>query len=207
MQQPEFPEGFQPLRPVLNLLSALRLPWWLTGGWAIDLAVGYVSRPHNGIDLYMVAGDAMALPAQLSGVAFELGDPPRPWGSGTPTLKPGDRLVIVAPELPLPTQFAFCEPDGADWVFTDEPAIRLPMAEAVTSRCGVPHLALAVILFLRAFSFRAQDQADFETALPLLTARERGWLEDAIERRASELPLPTQTRSHPWIEALRRGRP
>ena len=38
--------GFEPVHAVGSLLLALAAPWWITGGWAIDLAVGHVTRDH-----------------------------------------------------------------------------------------------------------------------------------------------------------------
>jgi Aminoglycoside-2''-adenylyltransferase len=49
-----------------SLLSGLTVPWWITGGWAIDLAVGHVTRDHSDVNVMMLERDEHALrgPAQ-----------------------------------------------------------------------------------------------------------------------------------------------
>ena len=43
--------GFEPVLAVGSLLSGLAAPWWITGGWAIDLAVGNVTRDHANVNV------------------------------------------------------------------------------------------------------------------------------------------------------------
>jgi Aminoglycoside-2''-adenylyltransferase len=38
-----------------------RVPWWITGGWAIDLAVAHVTRDHADVDVMMLERDEHAL--------------------------------------------------------------------------------------------------------------------------------------------------
>lgn len=196
------PNGFESLEPVVQLFSSLRVPWWLTGGWAIDLATGYVSRPHNGIDLYMLSEDASALARQMDGATFEAGNPPPVSSADGVGPRVHGRLFVASPTLSLRTQIAFGCREADDWVLPEDPAIRLPIAEAFTSTSAVPRLALQVILLLRAFSFRPQDQADFETALPLLDKRARAWLARAIEARSHAVTPDHRTDGHPWFAAL-----
>jgi hypothetical protein len=40
-----------PSTTVGSLLSGLAVPWWITGGWAIDLAVGHRTRDHADVNL------------------------------------------------------------------------------------------------------------------------------------------------------------
>jgi hypothetical protein len=172
--------------PLLGLFAPLRVPWWLTGGWAIDLAAGYLSRPHNGIDVFMAARDAPALSRELVGVSFDLVDASGgaiPWRPDLRQLEMSDRLFVASPTLPLRSQIAFGVCDGDGWVFPSDRAIRASLADATTERFAIPLLTPRIVLFNRAFSFRGQDQADFETAYPLLQTDDKAWLADAIRRR------------------------
>ena len=76
--------GFGPVHAVGSVLSGLTVPWWITGGWAIDLAAGHVTRDHADVDVMMLERDEPALRG-LAGVDIQLiadGQPPGPWPAG-----------------------------------------------------------------------------------------------------------------------------
>lgn len=37
-------------RQVLSLLDGFGKPWWVAGGWAVDLFIGRPTRPHKDIE-------------------------------------------------------------------------------------------------------------------------------------------------------------
>ena len=51
--------NWRPMRPyeVASQLSTLRTPWWVAGGWAMDLHLGAQSRPHDDIDIGVLRRD------------------------------------------------------------------------------------------------------------------------------------------------------
>jgi Aminoglycoside-2''-adenylyltransferase len=63
--------GFGPVHAVGSLLSGLAVPWWITGGWAIDLAVGHVTRDHADVNVMMLERDEHALRG-LTGIGIQL---------------------------------------------------------------------------------------------------------------------------------------
>jgi len=72
--------GFEPVHAVGSLLSGLTVPWWITGGWAIDQAAGHLTRDHTDVDVMMLERDEHALRG-LTGVNIQLiaaGQPPGP---------------------------------------------------------------------------------------------------------------------------------
>lgn len=40
-----------PLDEAVALLSVVRTPWWVAGGWAVDLYLGKVTRAHKDLDM------------------------------------------------------------------------------------------------------------------------------------------------------------
>jgi hypothetical protein len=52
------------------LLAALGTPWWIAGGWALDLFLGRVTRPHKDLDIGIFRRDAVKVLAALSGWEF-----------------------------------------------------------------------------------------------------------------------------------------
>jgi hypothetical protein len=70
------------LAEVTSLLSRLQCPWWIAGGYAIELAVGHPVREHGDIDVMMLRRDQLALQHILPGWQWWAADPPgtlRPW--------------------------------------------------------------------------------------------------------------------------------
>ena len=50
---------WQPWQPaeVVRLFSTLTVPWWIAGGWAIDLFLGEQTRHHDDIDVLILRRD------------------------------------------------------------------------------------------------------------------------------------------------------
>ena len=81
--------GFGPVLAVRSLLSDLTVPYWIAGGWAIDLAVGRVTRDHADVDIMLLERDEHALRTDLTEVDVQLtgrdGQPgPWPAAGGSP---------------------------------------------------------------------------------------------------------------------------
>ena len=64
--------GFGPVLAVRSLLSDLTVPYWIAGGWAIDLAVGRVTRDHADVDIMLLERDEHALRTDLTQVDIQL---------------------------------------------------------------------------------------------------------------------------------------
>lgn len=109
----DVPAGFEPVQAVRSLLSSLAVPWWVTGGWAIDLAVGQVTRPHEDVDVVLLERDEHAL-RRLPGVGLQLVVGPdhqeQPWTAGRRMLAGPDSVRLISSRLPLPTQVLFTQP-------------------------------------------------------------------------------------------------
>ena len=52
-------------REVATFFAALDVPWWIAGGWAIDLFVGRQTREHEDIDILILRRDQHAVRALL----------------------------------------------------------------------------------------------------------------------------------------------
>jgi Aminoglycoside-2''-adenylyltransferase len=190
--------GFEPVHAVATLLYGLTVPWWITGGWAIDLAVGHVTRDHTDVNVMMLERDEHALRG-LTGIDIQLiadGQPPGPWPVGsrlTAGPAPGlrrpftgpDRLILRGEDLPLPAEVIIASAVGAFWVYKHGAHILTrPLAEITRYQNGIPYLAPEVVLAIKARPETDNAQRDFEAALPVLTAEQRSWLKDAIERQS-----------------------
>jgi hypothetical protein len=213
--------GFEPVLAVGSLLSGLTVPWWVAGGWAIDLAVGHPTRDHTDVNVMILERDEHALRG-LAGVDFQLiadGQPPGPWppgrrltagpaagpkrgpkGNGLSRGAGPDCLIVRGADLPLPAEVILAGAVGAFWVYKKGARIYTrPLADITRYWHGIPFLAPEVVLLMKARPGldkpgKDTDQRDFEAALPMLNAEQRSWLKDSIEQQ-------------PWLKAAIEGRP
>jgi len=60
---------WQPWQPeeVAKFFSTLTVPWWIAGGWALDLFLGVQTREHEDIDILFLRRDQHEIRAQLQG--------------------------------------------------------------------------------------------------------------------------------------------
>lgn len=179
------------------MLSELRSPWWIAGGWALDLYLGRVTRTHKDLDIGIFRHDAENLRAALpdwdffeakNGVLSPLaaGDAPRAsvnslWCKRTN----GSQWEL---ELMLDRS------DGEVWVFRRDTRITYPLSTAIRRNPeGIAYLAPEIQLLYKARAMRPEDQADFEQVVPQLTQDAQTWLRESLLRIAPE---------HEWISKL-----
>jgi hypothetical protein len=178
-------------------LASLTIPWWIAGGWALDLYAGNQSRPHGDLDIGVLRRDALEVLSALhsweffeakEGVLTRLckGESPRAdvnsiWGRPAETTEWTLEVMLD-------------ESDGDRWVFRRQPRIRQSLAMAIRHNSeGIPYLAPEIQLLYKARSMRPQDQADFDHIAPRLAIDARTWLRDA---------LAISDPNHSWLLAL-----
>ena len=165
--------GFAAVSAVCSLLSRLTVPYWIAGGWAIDLAVGRVTRDHADVDIMLLERDKQALGDDLPEDEVQI----------TGRDKEPRRLTLHSKNLLLPTEVFLAEADGTFWVHRRGAyRVRRPLADITRHRDGVPFLAPEVVLLFKARSKADKDQHDVETALPVLDAGQRAWLQETLKR-------------------------
>ncbi|HEX5116308.1 MAG TPA: amino acid transporter [Pseudonocardiaceae bacterium] len=180
------------------MFSALRTPWWLAGGYAIELAVGRAFREHDDIDVLLLRRDQLTAQRVLAGWEWWAADPPgvlRPWQPGE-TLPAHVHDIWCRPTAAQPwrIQFMLDESSGEDWISRRDPRVRRPISTlGHTSPDGIPYLAPEIQLFYKARGLRAKDDADFDAIHTLLDAQQRQWLVDAIRDTYG---------AHPWLDRL-----
>lgn len=191
---------WEPATPaeVAALFAGVDAPWWIAGGYAIELAVGRPVRDHSDIDVLLLRRDQLVAQQALAGWEWWAADPPgtlRPWTEGE--VLPDDVHDIwcrPGPDRPWRVQLMLDEASGDTWVSRRNPRVQRPVASlgAVTDD-GIPYLAPEIQLFYKAKQRRPKDEADFAAALPLLDAVQRAWLTDAITATHGD---------HLWLGAL-----
>ena len=191
-------QAWEPTHPreAARLLAAVPAPWWVAGGWALDLFMGRESRPQRDLDVGILRRDAPAVTATLAGwELFEARDG---------TLR---RLEQRAPREEVNSLWcrpvgATCwifellldEADGDAWVFRRRRDIRRPLAEAMRfDSARIPYLAPEIQLLYKAQRPRPEDESDFRAVAPRFDDDARAWLHEALSRIDP---------AHHWLEAL-----
>jgi hypothetical protein len=178
-------------------LGSLSRPWCVVGGWALDLWHGKKTREHEDLEFTILRADLGIFRRELNDMEFY-------------TVNDGVLELLAADREPAMEIFQiWCfdraalrwrvdmmiEP-GTDesWVYKREPQISRPRTEMVARTAdGIPYLNPAAVLLFKAKYRRPKDEEDFAYAVPKLSAVERRWLRDCLERLHPD---------HEWAKAL-----
>jgi hypothetical protein len=196
---------WQPWQPeeVARFFSTLTVPWWIAGGWALDLFLGVQTREHEDIDVQILRRDQQEVrmlfrawdvqgvhPGELSTMW-----PSREWEVGS-LLSPSVHDVWCRPSKTEPWVLQLMVVDTIDdqWLFRRDTRIRRPLA-MVGHRTpdGIPYLAPEIQLLYKAKAPRPKDEADFVRTLPVLNKESRQWLAQSLT-----LVYP----AHSWLTEL-----
>lgn len=201
MPQTQTPWGtWEPATPaeVFRLFSGLSVPWWLAGGYAIELAVGRPIREHADIDILLLRRDQLAAQQVLANWEWWAADPPgtlRPWQPGE-ILPTGVHDIWCRPSAgePWRIQLMLDESHNDYWVSRRNPQLRRPIPLlGQISPDGIPYLTPEIQLFYKAKTPRPKDITDFAAVLPFLNVDQRQWLTHAIADTYGK---------HPWLNQL-----
>jgi hypothetical protein len=180
-----------------KIMHGFRGRWGIAGGWAIDLFVGRQMRPHADIDVAILRDDQADLRDRLTETRVEKvvdGELVR-WGSGERLELPIHEVHATWPDGFL-LEILLNEWDNAseEWVFRRDPRIRRAVDTVFSMGRGLPRLAPEVVLLYKSKGSGPKDDADFATAVALMTPEQRQWLRDALAATQAE---------HPWLATLR----
>lgn len=191
------------LLAVAALMESFPHPWWIAGGWALDLLAGEPYREHEDLEIGIDRRHQRALRAHCAGGH---------WLKAAPTVK--GKLWDLVPwepdewlDLPLfqvmvrgadtgPEEFEFFlnEIEDGAWQFRRDPAIQHPMETfIVRGPEALPAICPEAQLLHKAQRPRPKDRRDFERVLPLLTVEQKVWLRSAIAAGHPE---------HAWLRDL-----
>jgi hypothetical protein len=174
-------------------------PWWIAGGWAIDLFLGRVTRAHEDLDVAVLRRDQLALRAFLPAWDMHIGwgdgvTDPTPW-SGTGPIDPSAPAIWCRAEASAEWAFEALLTDAVaeDCVFRDG-LVKMPLsAIGRVSGDGISYLRPEIVLLFKAKHNGSKDQEDLANTITHLSIEDRAWL-----RQSLEMVHP----GHPWIGML-----
>ena len=192
---------WDPMTPaeVSEALSGFHSPWWIAGGWAIDLHLGRKTREHADIDVLILREDQLALQHELAEWDLHAADPPgslRRW-------RPGEVLPTEVHDIwcrrtsrsPWCMQIMIDDARSGVWTYRRDARIHRPMAELDGPASDADRRVLApeVQLLQKSTYPRPKDEADLLAVRPHLSVAQRKWLESALSMVSPE---------HPWLDCL-----
>ena len=187
------------LQRLSTLFAPARFPWWVAGGYAIELAVGHAFREHDDMDVLILRRDQASVRSLLASWDCRPVDTAgllRSWSAGD-TLPLDVHEVWCREETDAPWRFSLMldEAEGETWYSRRDATVRKAVAELTVQREGAPpFLAPDVQLYYKAKNVRAKDEQDLEMVLPMLTKRQRAWLAESVYR--------TYGAEHPWLARI-----
>lgn len=181
------------------LLAGFPKPWFVAGGWAIDLFVGRVTRPHEDLEVVVLRRNQHALRAYLAGWTLRKVEN-EAWVSWE------EDEWLELPAFQIQAQRADARPSifeaflneasGNVWSSRHIPQVTRPIGGiGLISPSGIPIIAPELQLLHKAKRHRPKDEHDFKQACGHLSAEQRAWLAAALEAHYPE---------DPWIMELER---
>jgi hypothetical protein len=184
---------------VATMLASVEAPWYVAGGWAIELFLGEQRREHEDLEIAVPNSRFDEFLPSLDGLELFVITGPR---EATPIELARDRLEethqtwVREPSTGRWRLDVFREPsDGDTWIFRRDASIRMPYERVIDwTDDGIPHGRPEIILLYKAkHADRERDQGDFGAVLPMLEPARRRWLAEALE-----VVHP----GHPWLAEL-----
>ncbi len=180
--------AWSPLAPteVGQTLRQFRRPWWIAGGWALDLFLGRQTREHEDTDIGVLRRDHVELQQTLTGWDLQAADPPGTLRAWMPLEELGDSIHDIwcrrTPKSRWCLQVMLDEANGDDWVYRRDARVRLPLKDMLqVTDSGLPYLRPEVQLLYKSKDPRTKSQADFASVLPHLGHDRKLWLKASLE--------------------------
>ena len=168
------------IEEVSKLFSKTDKPYWLAGGYSLDLLIGRKTRDHEDLDFIIKREDQLYFQGILEGWDLQAADPP-----GTATLFPWEKNHFY--DLPVHNiwcrknesspwdlEILFSEFEGDEWVYRRNREIRGSMASfAWQAENGLMVLNPEIQLLYKSRSKRPKDFLDLQNSLPLLDLKQK----------------------------------
>jgi len=194
-------ESFQVPQKVNDLLKDFDKPWFVAGGWAIDLYLNRVTRHHEDVEIAILRQDQLELQAFLHD--WDICKVISPAQRGLRQIwKQGERLEKPVHELHAnrstedirELEILLNESNEYNWLFRRDIRITLPLSRmGLVSPPGIPVLSPEIVLLFKTKNTKEKDEQDFESIISSLEVEVREWLKSAME-----IHCPT----HFWLRRL-----
>ncbi|MGZ3805842.1 MAG: GNAT family N-acetyltransferase [Pseudobdellovibrionaceae bacterium] len=187
---------------IKSLFSSVNKPYWISGGWALDLYLGRQTRYHEDLDIAISRTDQLQFQEALRGWDLRASDPPgsgkfRPWLPGEALNPPIHNIWCRKNSRgPWNLEVMLCTFENEEWIYRRNPRIRGPISSfGWQQEDGTRIIAPEIQLLYKSRNPRGKDTLDFEMCIHVFSKEKIQWLYDAI--------LSDSGSKHSWIEKLK----
>lgn len=185
--------SFEQCKNVTSVMTDFNKPWFIAGGWAIDLFMGRETRQHQDIEIALFRKDQFSLKEYLKEWDFKkvIKGEFYSWDNEFLELPiheihaclNGNRLEVLLNES-----------TEEDWKFRRDMRISYPFQKVWSySDTGIPYLNAEIVLLYKVKNTRKKDHQDFMLIKDHLEENKKKWLRNAIQLHEPK---------HKWIELL-----
>lgn len=191
-------QSFKLPMKVAEIMVGFSKPWFVAGGWAIDLFLSRVTREHKDVEIAIFRQDQLELRRHLTDWGFKKVEEGRlvSWlGSEWLELPAHEIHARNTHSDPNHLEVLLNECDGTHWIFRRNPLIKLTLTNAgmISKKGGIPFLIPEIVLLYKAKAPKSHDEADFQSVCRVLDSNRRSWLRQAIGACHP---------NHSWLESL-----
>ena len=181
--------NFDDVRQAAEIFMDYDRPWAVCGGWAIDLFLNRVTRPHKDVDFAVLRKDQLVIQNYLLSRGWTLEKAISgeliPWQQGEWIDLPVHTIWCKNPKAsPDFIELLFNEVDEVNFHFRRDTSITLPFEKMiVSSRSDIPILAPEIVLLYKSKNVEASPYVgEFKKVLPHLSAEACDWLIAALRK-------------------------
>ncbi len=182
---------------VATLMRDFKPNWFIAGGWAIDLFLGKVTRPHQDIEIAIFRKDQLALRDYFDGWLLRkvVNGKPVVWHRNEWLPLPVHEIHCYDETAPLPLiEILLNESNETEWLYRRDQSVRHSLVKiGLESKAGVKFLCPEIVLLYKSKNPKAKDEQDFQAAVGHLDAEQKEWLKCAIALTDSQ---------HRWLQSL-----
>lgn len=187
--------GLTSVEDVAEWFDGVAAPWWIAGGWALDLFLGTTSRAHKDVDIQILRTDQLEFQRHFRDWELFKANQPglAPWPEGE-FLDPPVYSVWARRESDSPWAFdiKLMEIEQDCWVYRRLPSIRGKIDQlGLRTGSGIPYIAPEIQLLYKSAGNSDKDRADLEITLPRLHPDQITWLLDCLRLQYQD--------GHEWI--------
>jgi hypothetical protein len=188
---------FEDVQQLGAVMTGFPHPWFISGGWAIDLFLQRETRSHSDLEVGIYRRDQLALQNHLRrwtvGKCAPLGDKFE-WTDWQPqefVELPIHQLRASSKQPAFEFEIFLNECTQQYWWSRRHPGLQRPLDQIVIiSFLNIPVLLPEIQLLFKAKHTRDKDTADFKIAFPQMSKPQQQWL---------VLALLQHHPGHPWL--------
>lgn len=188
---------FETPAKIAALMRGFQPPWFVAGGWAIDLFLGKQTRPHADIEIAVFRKDQLELQNYFKNQNLK-----KVVNGGLQAWKSEEILELPVHEIhcfdgksdsPF-LEVLLNETSGDDWIFRRDERITKSVSEIFSvANSEIKFLRPEIVLLYKSKNPRAKDERDFQAVVSHLEIESKKWLADALKICFKE---------HRWLESL-----